>query len=92
MTNHRESEDDYTNTVARISDRWRVIVCRDGIQWILQRRDAGRLAGARWRSLGYCLTRKGLMRLCAAHSARVDPAALSALAALPEHITGGVVS
>ena len=87
---NRETADDYPHIVARLSDRWRVIVCPAGIQWILQRRDGQRAGRARWAGVSYCQTREALLRLCRTFSARVDPAALSTLAALPEHITGGV--
>ncbi len=83
----RESADDYPSIVARLSDRWRVIVCAGGIQWILQRRDGERAGGTRWTGVGYCMTREALLRLCRGLESPVDPAALSALAALPEHIT-----
>ncbi len=84
-----ETADHYPGVVAQINCRWRVILCSAGIQWILQRRDGERAGGTRWAGVGYCQTREALLRLCRASSERVDPAALSALAALPEHITGG---
>ena len=90
MASHRESDDDYARVVARLDDRWRVIVCRDDLQWILQRRDGERAGRARWTGVGYFLTREALLRVSRASCVRVDPAALSALAALPEHMTGGV--
>jgi len=43
-------------------------------------------AGRDGRVLATSLTREGLLRLCRASCARIDPAALAALAALPEHI------
>ena len=33
---HRESDENYSRVVASLSDHWRVIVCKDCIQWILQ--------------------------------------------------------
>ncbi len=47
---HRETEDDYSGEIFRRGD-YRVILCRDGIQWIVQRRRKG--AAARWLALGY---------------------------------------
>ena len=86
-SSHRESDDDYGRVVARLDDGGRVIVCRDDLQWILQRRDGERAGGARWAGVGYCLTRKALMRLCRASSARIAPSEWAALVALPEYIT-----
>jgi hypothetical protein len=36
-----ESDDDYPCTVAFLNYRWRVIECRDRVQWILQYRAIG---------------------------------------------------
>jgi hypothetical protein len=60
-----------------------VAVCRDGIQWLFQRQRPSKSAGgAAWDTLGYCATRKGLMRL---HRAHIGPHHRE-VAALPEHI------
>ncbi len=53
-SSHRESDDNYARVVARLDDGWRVIVCRDDLQWILQRRDGERAGGARWAGVVYC--------------------------------------
>ena len=54
--------DNYPNVVARLGVDWRVIVCRDGIQWIVQRRVGKRHGGARWEARSYCRSRDGLLR------------------------------
>ncbi len=83
----QETADGYRRVIARLCDGWRVIVCKDDLLWILQRRKNG---GAEhpWRGVGYFRTCEALMRLCAASCLRIDPAALAALAALPERIGG----
>jgi hypothetical protein len=35
---HREKDDTYWGVVLRLNDSWRVVVCSDGRQWILQHR------------------------------------------------------
>jgi len=82
---HHESADDYAGVVAWLSDRHRVITCKHSIQWILQRRDGERHGRARWAAAGYFLTREALIRASRALCGRIDPAALAALAALPEY-------
>ncbi len=82
---HHESADEYSGIVARLSASYRVITCKDQIQWILQRRDGERHGRARWAGVGYFRTREALLRMSRALCARIDPAALAALAALPEH-------
>ncbi len=83
---HRESADDYCRVIAHLSPSYRVIVCKDGIQWILQRRDGERHGRARWTGVSYCVTRDALIRLCRASSANIEPSAMAALRALPDII------
>lgn len=82
-----ETADGYARVVARPCDGWRVIVCKDNVQWILQRRKKGG-AERPWRAVGYFRTREALVRLCAASCWRMDPAAMAALTALPESFGG----
>ncbi|PQV56579.1 hypothetical protein LX70_02151 [Defluviimonas denitrificans] len=86
LLDHRETADGYHGEIFRRGG-FRVIVCKDGIQWILQRRksDAGKRAGARWIALGYFLTRDGLARLW--H--RKTGASAPEIDALPDRITRG---
>lgn len=63
MSEHRETRDGYCRTI--VSDgSHRVILCKDGIQWIIQRRRPNAEAGrAAWDALGYCTSKTALMRL-----------------------------
>ncbi|WP_168201297.1 hypothetical protein [Qingshengfaniella alkalisoli] len=76
-----ESADDYPHEIIR-SNRHRVIRCRNGIQWIIQRR---RAVGSQWDGRHYCATRKALIELWQAETGESGPAAL---ASLPITITG----
>ncbi len=78
-----EGEDDYVNVVARLSDRWRVIRCSAGIQWVLQRRDAGNAPSTGWRGVSYCVTRESLLRRCGGLESPIDPSAMVVLDRLP---------
>ena len=80
-----ETADDYAGTIAHLDERHRVAICKDGIQWILQRRENG-TAKRPWRGLHYCQTRKALVRVCGAACRAPDPEAMNTLAELPEHI------
>jgi hypothetical protein len=78
-----ESDEAYPNI--RLNDRWRVIECRDGIQWIIQFRNrAETVARGSWRGRSYCRTREALIRCCDRYTGALDPAAVAALRALPE--------
>jgi hypothetical protein len=60
---HCETANAY-NRVILCHGRYRVATCRDGLQWLFQQRVTTKTcAGARWRTLGYCTTRKALVRL-----------------------------
>jgi hypothetical protein len=53
----KEEADEYP-TVARLNPRWRVIVCKNATQWIIQ----GRISAREWRAVWFCHTRDGLLR------------------------------
>lgn len=72
----REEAENYRAVVCHLTPALRVIVCVNGIQWIVQRR-----RGAVWRSIAFCATRRGLERVCAALGAPLEP-----LRSFPEHI------
>jgi len=84
----RESGDGDRRVVCRLTDRWRVIVCRDGIPWILQRRDGERFGRARWTGRHHCTMRESLIRLFRASCGRIDPGQSPVLLALPGTIMG----
>ena len=48
--------------ILRLTHRWRIILCRQGLQWILQRRE--NLHGGAWRGLRYFRTSKALIEEC----------------------------
>ena len=52
----RETSLSYTNVIAT-GEKYRVIICADDIQWIIQRK-----SGNRYRSESYCTTKSALIR------------------------------
>jgi hypothetical protein len=84
---HQETSDSFDKVVVALDQEHRVITCRDGIQWILQRRKNGG-AERPWRAFGYFRTRAALIRLCASLNGRIDPNAMAILMALPDMIGG----
>jgi hypothetical protein len=82
-----ESDDQYPGIVAVLNQQHRVIRCRDGLQWILQRRHGPeRLAGTRWDSRSYSRTREALIRCSREHAGEIAGDALVILLRLPERI------
>jgi hypothetical protein len=70
-----EEAENYHAVVTRLSDDWRVIVCRAGIQW-----------RARWTGRSYCRSAEALTRLSRKHAGTLRPDAAAFLAELPERI------
>jgi hypothetical protein len=79
----REESDDYPRVVAVLNDRWRVIVCGNSIQWILQQRRGVR---DNWRGRSFCCASAALVRCAREHAGELGGAALVILLRLPERI------
>src|SRR6056297_1949827 len=85
---HHETSDTYSGDIARLCPRHRVIVCKEAIQWIVQKRDAQRSGRTRWTGIGYFRTREALIRVSRTTCTRINPGAMAILAALPDMIGG----
>ena len=88
IPSHRESDDNYHNVILQLAPRWRVIVCKDYLQWIIQKRTAEPLHAGVWRGVSYVTSRNSLIRLCASLELLSDPLAKARLEALPEQFSG----
>ncbi|WP_454656834.1 hypothetical protein [Bosea beijingensis] len=88
-TDDRETKADYAWIVAELSDRWRVVECPEGIQWIIQSR-RGDGEKARWYNKFYCRSLVGLLlhvdELTRRKGIEVTPAVSQILASLPDWI------
>jgi hypothetical protein len=83
----REESDAYP-VIASLNERWRVIACRNEIQWVMQRR-AGQVSGRpRWRGYWHCRTREALIRGAREHAGQIGGDVLVILLRLPERIGG----
>lgn len=79
----RETDDNYGAVLAPLAPRWRVILCRDGKQYILQRQYGGSLHEAVWRGESYHTTQRSLIRDCAKRDLLSDDMAQAAISRLP---------
>ena len=81
-SDRRESSDTYSDELYR-EGQWRIILSREGNQWILQRMTrATSPAGPRWVSEHWCQTGTALARVWPGS----ERAGLMFVACLPEHI------
>ncbi|WP_338821624.1 hypothetical protein WDM22_26385 [Bradyrhizobium septentrionale] len=82
-----ETADDYSGFVAQLNADWRVVACRDRIQWILQRRGSPKMSRRDdWRGRSYCRTSQALILSAREYAGPVDSTAAAILAALPARI------
>ena len=81
----RETADDYAKVVVMLSEDWRIIECRDGIQWILQHRGSPKKPRKDdWRGRSYCRTSEALIRCARLHAGPIDASARAVLTTLPK--------
>ena len=80
----RERDDLYPKVVAQPSIRWRVILCAQGLQWIIQKKESSH-AGP-WRAEKYLTSRSALIKACGTLGLLSDPATEAVLYTLPEHV------
>ena len=86
LESHRERDDNYQRMVVALNPTWRVIECKDGIQWIVQRRNGTRHGQPQWEGRKYCRSRGSLIHACRAAAGEVDPIAMAVLAQLPDWV------
>ena len=80
---HKETSDFYDCVVTNLEPRWRIIICKNKIQWILQKRTAEPLHKGIWRGRSYVTTKECLIELCATRGLLSDPFARAKLHELP---------
>ena len=85
---NRERDDGFSQVIVQLAPRWRVIVCKDYMQWIIQKRTAEPLHRGEWRGQSYVTSRNSLIRLCASLELLSDHLAKARLEALPEQFSG----
>ena len=81
----RERDDLYLKVVAQPSKRWRVILCAQGLQWIIQKKESSH-AGP-WRAEKYLTSRSALIKACGALGLLSDPSTEAVLYTLPKHVS-----
>ena len=75
----RETSPSYANVIAT-GEKYRVIICADDIQWIIQR-----LSGNRYRSESFCTTKSSLIREWTSRVGKAAPLPVE-FTTLPESI------
>ena len=50
---HRERDDSYSKVIIQLAPRWRIIECRNALQWIIQHRSSKLLNRGHWLGVSY---------------------------------------
>jgi len=82
---HRERDDDYAYVIVQLAPRYRVILCPQGLQWIIQKKECSRRAD--WRAEQYLTSRDGLIEACVKRGLLSNPNTEAVLHALPDHVS-----
>ena len=82
----RERDETYWDVIVTLSDRWRVIICKDEIQFILQKRSVPSPNAGTWAGKSYSTTRDALIAACSDRGLLSDPNMRQALNALPSDV------
>ena len=82
----RERDDNYWGVIVVLNDRFRIIVCKDAIQFILQKRSVAPPNTGTWTGKTYSTTRDGLMAPCSERGLLSEPSARQVLEALPSDV------
>jgi hypothetical protein len=84
---HRERDDNYQGVIVQLAPRWRIIECRDAIQWIIQKRSAEPLNPGYWLGASYVTDRNKLIELSTTLGLLSEPSLRAVLEALPSSVT-----
>ena len=87
IPSHRERDDNYPGVIVQLDPRWRIIECRDAIQWIIQKRSAEPLNPGYWLGASYLTDRNKLIELSTTLGLLSEPSLRAVLEALPSSAT-----
>ena len=82
---HRERDDCYADVVALMSPNWRIIICSQHLQWIIQKKESSRLG--HWRARQYLTSRDSVIKACGKLGFLSNANTEAVLHALPEYVS-----
>ena len=80
----REPDEHYPGVIVKSGERWCIIICRSGLQFILQERSTKPPNKGIWIGQSYCTTKDGLYGVCSHLRLLSDPNTEAVLTILPE--------
>ena len=82
---HRERDDAYIGTIVQFSPRWRLILCKDQIQWIIQKKESSRRGD--WWGKQYLTCKDSVFEASGRLGLLCDPKVETTLHRLPDHVS-----
>lgn len=82
---HRERDDSYYKVIIHLAPRWRIIECRNALQWIIQRRSAKPLNRGYWLGKSYLTSRNKLIEVSTSLNLLSDASMSAVLSKLPNN-------
>ena len=86
MSSSCESSGDYAGILLYLSETCRIVLCRDGRQWVVQTKDGQRAGAARWTGRGYAQTQEGLLGVLRHLQRFSEEAEAKIRGSFPQHI------
>ena len=83
---HRERDEAYLGTIVQFSPRWRLVLCKDQMQWIIQKKESSRRGD--WRGLKYLTCKDSVLKASGSLGLLSDPKVKAVLHALPMRARG----
>ena len=84
---HRERDDNYSKVIIQLAPRWRIIECRNALQWIIQQRSSKLLNRGHWLGVSYHTSKNKLIEVSIGLNLLSDASIRDVLAGLPETIS-----
>ena len=84
---HRERDDSYSKVIIQLAPRWRIIECRNALQWVIQHRSAKPLNRGYWLGMSYLTSRNKLIEVSTGLNLLSDASMKDVLAGLPGTIS-----
>ena len=86
FNSHRERDDNYNKVIIQLAPRWRIIECKNALQWIIQHRATKPLNQGYWLGVSYITTRNKLIEVSTALNLLSDASMRGKLLKLPNQI------
>ena len=83
---NRERDNNYAKVIAQLGPRWRIIVCKDDIQFILQKRSVSPPNTGTWSGKSYSTTRDAIIAACSSRGLLSEASARQVLESLPSNV------